>query len=105
MPANLVVGKAYEIELIRTPGTNLDALADVAISNPVDGELLQYDVLNGWRNIIVVTPMANFAWSGSNALTLTDQNTWYPIEWAGFTFISNTKRIGLQVELILQDCN
>ncbi len=90
IPGNLVLAKTYELEFIRTPGTNLDALADVAITAPVDGQLLQYDTILGWNNVDSLTPMASMNWSGSQTLTLTTQNDWYNIEWAGFTFSANT---------------
>lgn len=52
-PLNLELLKSLEIEFIRTPGINLDALADVAITNPTDGQLLEYDTLLGWQNATV----------------------------------------------------
>lgn len=53
LTTNLGLMKPYELEFIRTPGTNLDALADVAITNPTDGQLLEYDTILGWQNVDV----------------------------------------------------
>ena len=50
---NLVVGKSYQIEVIQQPVFNLDHLLDVVISNPGDGQLLEYDTLQGWINTSV----------------------------------------------------
>ena len=50
---NLVVGTKYQVEVLHQPIVNLDHLLDVAISNPTDGQLLEYDTILGWQNTTV----------------------------------------------------
>ncbi len=47
---DFVPGDSYQLEFIQQPVTQLDHLLDVAVSNPADGQLLEYDTLEGWVN-------------------------------------------------------
>lgn len=47
---NMVVGQKYQVDIVHNPIYNLDHLLDTVISNPNDGELLEYDTIVGWQN-------------------------------------------------------
>lgn len=90
---SMVVGKPYQFQVLQQPVFNLDHLLDVVISSPNDGELLEYDVIQGWINKSVpkILPMcSNSFTSAGTAMTLTTQGTWYPIELTGIGFLRNT---------------
>ena len=98
---SLTIGKEYELEFIRTPGTTLDALSDVVITNPSDGQVLTFDTIMGWQN---ETPsgggavaMAEINFVGSEALAVSPSNTgdWTILNVTSPSFTANNSGVPL----------
>jgi hypothetical protein len=87
----LIAGIPYEIQVLHQPVFNLDHLLDVVISNPTEGQLLEYDSLLGWQNTTVprVLPLCSLLFIGAADIPLTVMDTLYPIDIAGRTFKHN----------------
>lgn len=95
----LVAGRQYEIQVIQQPVYNLDHLLDVVISNPTEGQLLEYDSLLGWQNATVprVLPLCSLLFIGSADISLAVMDTLYTIDLTGRTFKQNNSDLSMSV--------